>query len=52
MLAWHSVGTYQENELARNSSGKSRPQSPQLAEPLWTDPGVKSAISAREIIST
>ena len=24
----------------------------QLAEPLWTDPGIKSGISLRELIST
>ena len=29
-----------------------RPQSFQFAEPLWTDPGVKSGISVRELIST
>ena len=33
-------------------SGNTRPQSSQLAEPLWTDPGIKSGISVREIIST
>ena len=26
------------------------PQSSQLAEPLWTDPGLKSGISVRELI--
>ena len=30
-----------ENELTRNSSGNTRPQSSQLAEPPWTDPGEK-----------
>ena len=29
-----------------------RPQSSQLAEPLWTDPDLKSGISVRELIST
>ena len=33
-------------------SGSTRPQSPQLAEPLWTDPGLKSAISVRELSSS
>ena len=28
------------------------PQSSQLAEPTWTDPGIKSGISVRELIST
>ena len=27
-------------------------QSSQLAEPLWNDPGLKSGISVRELIST
>ena len=35
-----------------NSSGNTWPQTPQLAEPLWTDPGVKSGISVRKLIST
>ena len=34
------------DELTRNSSGNSRSQSSQLAEPLWTDPGLKFGISA------
>ena len=33
-------------------SGNIRPQSSQLAEPQWTDSGVKSGISMREPIST
>ena len=32
------------NELTRNSSGNTRSQSSQLAEPLWTDPGLKSGM--------
>ena len=40
------------NELLRNSSGNTRLQSSQLAEPLWTDPGLKSGISVHELIST
>ena len=40
------------NELTRNSSGNTRSQSFQLAEPLWADPGLKSGISMRELIST
>ena len=38
------------NELTRNFSGNIRPQSSQLAEPLWTDPGIKNGISVRELI--
>ena len=32
-------------------SENTRAQSSQLAEPLWTDPGIKSAISVRKLIS-
>ena len=51
-LSRHTVGTYQENELTRNSSRNTQPESSQLAEPLWIDPGLKSGISVRELIST
>ena len=40
------------NELTRNLSENTRPQSSQLAGPLWTDPGIESGISVRELIST
>ena len=33
-------------------SGNTRPQSSQLAEPVWTDPGKQSSIGVRELIST
>ena len=46
------MGAYQGNELTRNSSGNTRPQSFWLAEPLWTDPGLKIGIGVRELIST
>ena len=45
-------GDLSGNELTRNFSGNIRPQSFQLAEALWTDPGLKSGISVRELIST
>ena len=45
-------GNLSGNELTRNSSGNTRQQSSKLAEPLWTDPGAKSGISVRELIST
>ena len=45
-------GNLSGNEFTRNSSGYTRSQSSQLAEPLWTDPGLKSGISVRELIST
>ena len=40
------------NELTHTLSGNAQPQSSQLTEPLWTDPGIKSGISMRELIST
>ena len=43
MLSRHSVGTFHENELMSNSSGNAWPQSSQLTEPLWTDPGLSRA---------
>ena len=44
MLSTHGVGAYQENELARNSSGNARLQSSPIAEPLWTDPSLNSGM--------
>ena len=35
----------------RNSLGNARPQSSQLAEPLWSGPGLKSETGVRELIS-
>ena len=40
------------NELTRKLSENNRSQSSQLVEPLWTDPGLKSASSVFELIST
>ena len=51
-LSRHSVGTYTENELTRNLPGNIQPQLSQLTGPLWTDPGIKSGVSVRELIST
>ena len=51
-LSRHSVGILSGHELTRNLSGNIRPQSSQRAEPLWTDPGIKSGISVRELVST
>ena len=45
-------GNLSRNELTRNSSGNTRSQSSQLAERMWTDPGLKSGFSLRELIST
>ena len=44
-------GNLSGNELTHNSSGNTWPQSSQLAEPLWTDPGLKSRISVHNLIS-
>ena len=38
-------GNLSGNELKRNSSGNTRSQSSQLAEPLWNDPGLKRGTS-------
>ena len=51
MLSRYSVGTCQGNELTRNLSGNRRPQLSKLAEPLWTNSGLKSEIGMRELIS-
>ena len=40
------------NVLTRNMSGNTRSQVSQFAEPLSTDPGIKSGISVCELIST
>ena len=52
MLSRHNVGTYHGHKPTRNLSGNIRPQSSQLDEPLWTDPGLKSGISVHKLIST
>ena len=48
--AW--CGNQSGIELTCNLSGNVWPQSSQLAVPLWTDPGSKSGISVRKLIST
>ena len=45
---WEPIGKRADTEL----SGHVQLQSPQLVEPLWTDPGIKSGISVRELSST
>ena len=45
-------GNLSGNELTSNLSGNIRQQSSQFAELLWIDSGIKSGISARELIST
>ena len=48
--AW--CGNISRNKLTRNLSGNIRPQSSQLTEPVWTDRGLNSGISACKLIST
>ena len=50
-LPRHSVGTYWETS-SNNLSGNTLSQLFQLAEPLWTDPGLKSGICVRKLIFT
>ena len=50
-LSRHTVETYPETSSHATCQG-TLSQSPQLAEPLWTDAGIKSGISVRELIST
>ena len=49
-IVWEPVA--EKKELTRNSSVKTRPQSSQLVEPLWIDPGLESGIGGREMIPT
>ena len=52
-LSRHGVGTYSETSShtpCRGTFGHSCLSS--FTEPLWTDPGIKSGISVRELIST
>ena len=53
--AYHWIGkcgNLSGNKLIQNLSGNTQPWLFQLAEPLWTDPGVKSGISVHKLIST
>ena len=52
LLSGHSVGTFFRNELTRVLSGNIQPQTSQIAEPLWSDPDLKSGISACELTYT
>ena len=45
-------GNLSGKEATHNMSGDTQSQSSQLAEPLWTDPGLKSGISVCKLIST
>ena len=50
-LSRHSVGTYLETSSHTTCQGIFGLLS-QLAEPLWTDPGIESGISVHKLIST
>ena len=50
LLSRHSLGTYSETSSHATCQGTFG-QSSQLAEPLWTDPDLKSGISVHELIS-
>ena len=52
LLSRHRVETYQETSWHATCQENIRPHSSQLAEPLWTDPGIMSGISDRELITT
>ena len=52
VLSGHSAGIYQGNKLTHNSSENTWLQLSHLAEPLWTDSGLKSWIGVCELIST
>ena len=52
LLSRHSVGTYQETSSHVAARQGTLGQSSQLIEPLWTDPDLKSGVSACELIST
>ena len=45
-------GNLSGNKLTHNSFRNAWSQLSQLAEPLWTDPGLKSGFSLHELIST
>ena len=48
----NDCGNLSGNKLTGNLSRNTQPQLPQLAEPLWTYPGLRSWISVRSLIST
>ena len=44
LLSRHSVGTYQEMSSHATHQGTLGFKSSQLAEPLWTDPGIREEL--------
>ena len=51
-LCRHSEGTYLETTSHATRQGTLGHSRVSIAEPLWTDPGLKSGISVREQLST
>ena len=51
-LSRHSVGTYQETTSHATRQGTLGHSRVSIAEPLWTDPGLKSGICVCEPMST
>ena len=51
-LSKHSVGTYPETNSHATCQGTFGHSRQKLGESLWTDAGIKSGISVRELIST
>ena len=51
-LSRHSVGTYPDTGWHATRQNTFSHNRPQLAEPLWTDPGPTSGVNVRELIST
>ena len=49
---WEPIRTRAHTQLVREHSVTVESQSSHLAESLWSDPGLKSGISVRELIST
>ena len=50
LAVWEPIT--EENEFTRNLSGNIWPQLSQLAEPLWTDPGLRNGIGECKLICT
>ena len=50
--SFRHIGNLYRNELKRSLLGNILPESSQLAEPLLTDPCLKSGIGVRKLIST
>ena len=47
MLSRHNMGTYQGKQVHIQLVKERRPESSELVEPLWTDPGLQALIHFR-----